>query len=259
MRTLTLGQKPVRMAVAGAIGLAVVAGGAVVADAATGTVRTSGANLTVRTGPGTAYGSVGTVSKGQKVNIICQTYGSTVRGTYGTSNIWDKIGTGRYVSDAYIYTGSDGMVAPKCGGGSTNPAPTGAIKDDYPYRGATSGVDRWNFYKGQCTSFAAWRVNHNLGIKFSNQYKGQHWGNANHWDNAARAAGIPVSGTPHVGDIAVRNSGTWGHVAYVAKVNRDGSFMVEEYNHVRPDTYSYRKATKGEGSHQFSQFIHFRR
>lgn len=162
------------------------------------------------------------------------------------------------MSDAYVHTGSDGFVAPKCGG-STNPAPTGAIKDDYLYQGATSGVDKWNFYKGQCTSFAAWRVNHNLGLPFHNYFKGQHWGNAHNWDNAARAAGIPVSSTPRVGDIAVRNSGTWGHVAYVAKVNRDGSFMVEEYNHVRADTYSYRLATRGEGSHQFSQFVHFKR
>ena len=137
--------------------------------------------------------------------------------------------------------------------------PSSAIKDDYPYRGATSGVDRWNFYKGQCTSFAAWRVNHNLGVSFSNSYKGQHWGNANHWDNAARAAGIPVTGTPRVGDIAVRNSGTWGHVAYVAKVNSNGTFYVEEYNHVRSDTYSYRLSSRGEGSSQFSQFIHFKR
>ena len=68
-----------------------------------------------------------------------------------------------------------------------------------------------------------------------------------------------MSSTPRVGDIAVRDSGTWGHVAYVAKVNADGSFMVEEYNHVRPDTYSYRKATRGEGSHQFSEFIRFKR
>ena len=40
---------------------------------------------------------------------------------------------------------------------------------------------------------------------------------------------------------------------------RDGSFWVEEYNHVRPDTYSYRKATRGEGAHQFSEFIRFKR
>ena len=76
-------------------------------------------------------------------------------------------------------------------------------------------------------------------------FKGVHWGNATNWDNAARAAGIPVYKTPKVGDIAVRDSGTWGHVAYVAKVNADGSFMVEEYNHLRPDTYSYRKAHRG--------------
>ena len=201
-----------------------------------------------------------TIAKGTKVNISCQTYGSTVKGTYGTSNIWDKIGSGRYVSDAYVYTGSDGRVAPSCG--STPPSnpgtPSGVIGNNYPYSGQTSGVDPWNFYKGQCTSFAAWRVRHNLGVAFSNSYKGQHWGNAEHWDNAARAAGIPVYKSPKVGDIAVRSSGTWGHVAYVAKVNSDGSFMVEEYNHVRSDTYSYRRATKGTGSEQFSDFIRFK-
>jgi surface antigen len=260
MRTPKLNQKPVRLALAGAIGLSVVAGGAAIADAASGTVRTSGTSLSVRSGPGTGYAKVATLAKGTRVEISCQTTGTTVKGTYGTSNIWDKIGSGRYVSDAYVYTGSDGRVAPTCGGSTPgNPGTPSAVKDDYPYRGATSGVDRWNFYKGQCTSFAAWRVNHNLGLGFSNSYKGQHWGNANHWDNAARAAGIPVSGTPRVGDIAVRNSGTWGHVAYVAKVNSDGSFSVEEYNHVRSDTYSYRRATRGEGSDQFSQFIHFKR
>jgi surface antigen len=249
-----------RVGTASVLGLGSVVGLGLAADAATGRVRTGGDHLVVRSGPGTGYAKVGRVSSGTKLDIICQARGTTVKGRYGTSNLWDKIGPNRFVSDAFVYTGSDGRVAPLCkGSGSTNPAPTGAIKDDYPYRGATSGVDRWNFYKGQCTSFAAWRVNHNLGVAFHNHYKGVHWGNAENWDNAARAAGIPVSSTPRVGDIAVRSSGTWGHVAYVAKVNADGSFMVEEYNHVRPDTYSYRKATRGEGSHQFSQFIHFTR
>jgi surface antigen len=257
MRMSTITRKPVRLALAGAIGLSVVAGGAAIADAATGTIRTSGATLTVRSGPGTSYQAVATLKKGAKVDISCQTYGSTVKGTYGTSNIWDKVGTGRYVADAYVYTGRDGFVAPKCGG--STPAPSGTVKDDYPYRGVGTGVDPWNFYKGQCTSFAAWRVNHNLGIRFSNSYKGQHWGNAEHWDNAARAAGIPVHKTPKVGDIAVRSSGTYGHVAYVAKVNSDGTFMVEEYNHVRSDTYSYRKAHRGADSDGFTDFIRFKR
>ncbi|MGN7246770.1 CHAP domain-containing protein [Janibacter anophelis] len=133
-------------------------------------------------------------------------------------------------------------------------------RDDYPYRGATSGIDRWNFYKGQCTSFAAWTVVSRLGIKdFSNQYGGGRFGNAINWDNNARAVGIPVYSTPRAGDIAVRNSGTYGHVAFVTKVNADGSFQVDEYNHVRADTYSHRRATRGTGSHQFDRFIRFKR
>jgi surface antigen len=250
--------KPGRLAVASLAGLGLAGGIAVAANAATGTVHTSAAKLTVRSGPGTGYQAVTSLRRGTKVTISCQTTGTTVRGTYGTSNIWDKVGSGRYVSDAYVYTGSDGRVAPKCGGSHPG-TPSGVIGNNYPYKGQGTGVDPWNFYKGQCTSFAAWRVRHNLGVTFSNSYKGQHWGNAEHWDNAARAAGIPVYKSPRVGDIAVRSSGTWGHVAYVAKVNGDGSFMVEEYNHVRSDTYSYRKATRGTGSEQFSDFIRFKR
>jgi surface antigen len=249
-----------RAAVASVLGLGSVVGLGLTADAASGHVRTGGDNLVVRSGPGTSYAKVGRVSSGTRLDIICQTRGTTVKGRYGTSSWWDKIGQNRYVSDAFVHTGSDGRVAPLCtGGGSTSPVPAGAVRDDYPYRGATSGVDRWNFYKSQCTSFAAWRVNHNLGIGFHNHYRGVRWSNAHNWDNAARSVGVPVHSTPRAGDIAVRNSGSYGHVAYVAKVNTDGSFMVEEYNWTRPDTYSYRRATRGEGSSQFSSFIRFRR
>jgi hypothetical protein len=36
-----------------------------------------------------------------------------VTGTYGTSSLWDFIGSG-YVADAFVSTGSDGWVAPEC-------------------------------------------------------------------------------------------------------------------------------------------------
>ena len=78
-----------------------------------GTVNTAGAALTVRAKPSTDAASVGTVADGQKVTITCQINGSTVTGTYGTTSLWDFIGTG-YVSDAYVNTGSDGQVAPTC-------------------------------------------------------------------------------------------------------------------------------------------------
>ncbi|MEU7801731.1 metalloendopeptidase [Micromonospora arborensis] len=81
-----------------------------------GTVDTSGTPLTVRSGPGTGYASVGTVADGTRVTIACQTSGTTVTGTYGTSSIWDRIGSGRYIADAYVYTGHDGYIpnVPRC-------------------------------------------------------------------------------------------------------------------------------------------------
>ncbi|MEV1143079.1 peptidoglycan DD-metalloendopeptidase family protein [Micromonospora sp. NPDC049799] len=81
-----------------------------------GTVNTSGTALTVRSGPGTGYDAVGTVADGTRVTIYCQTSGTSVTGTYGTSSIWDRIGTGRYIADAYVYTGHDGYIpnVPRC-------------------------------------------------------------------------------------------------------------------------------------------------
>ncbi|SCL69568.1 M23 family metallopeptidase [Micromonospora chersina] len=82
-----------------------------------GTVNTtSGVALTVRSGPGTGYSAVGTVADGASVTIYCQTSGTSVTGTYGTSSIWDRIGSGRYISDAYVYTGYDGYIpgVPRC-------------------------------------------------------------------------------------------------------------------------------------------------
>lgn len=76
-------------------------------------VNTSGAPLTVRSGPGTGYRAVGSVADGATIRIRCQKRGQTITGTYGTSSLWDYIGTG-YVADAYVLTGSDGQVAPTC-------------------------------------------------------------------------------------------------------------------------------------------------
>jgi hypothetical protein len=79
----------------------------------TGTVNTSGIALTVRSSASTSGTAVGSVADGSKVKITCQKSGTSVTGTYGTTALWDFIGTG-YVSDAYVSTGSDGQVAPTC-------------------------------------------------------------------------------------------------------------------------------------------------
>jgi len=76
-------------------------------------VNTAGAALTVRAGASTGSSAVGSVADGARITIRCQKRGQSVTGTYGTSTLWDNIGTG-YVADAFISTGSDGQVAPTC-------------------------------------------------------------------------------------------------------------------------------------------------
>jgi murein DD-endopeptidase MepM/ murein hydrolase activator NlpD len=78
-----------------------------------GTVNTSGAPLTVRAGASTSTSAIGSIADGSHVTITCQKHGQTISGTYGTTNLWDDIGNG-FVSDAYVYTGADGQVAPTC-------------------------------------------------------------------------------------------------------------------------------------------------
>ncbi|MEU5973125.1 peptidase [Streptomyces sp. NPDC047315] len=73
-----------------------------------------GVALKVRSGPGTQYDHVRTLPVGASVRIFCQKPGQAVKGPYGTSRIWDNIGNGEFVSDAYVRTGSDGYVAIRC-------------------------------------------------------------------------------------------------------------------------------------------------
>ncbi|WP_033310394.1 SH3 domain-containing protein [Streptomyces iakyrus] len=91
---------------------------AVTADAATTAVRyysvAPGVRVNVRSGPGTNYTVVRVLSEGAKVPIYCQSPGTTVTGPYGTTNIWDNINNGQYISDAYVNTGSDGYIRPRC-------------------------------------------------------------------------------------------------------------------------------------------------
>ncbi|TVT18322.1 hypothetical protein FNH05_35585 [Amycolatopsis rhizosphaerae] len=107
-----------RMAAAIAMTAAAVLAGAAPALAAAGTVHTdSGLPLTVRAAPSTSASAVGSVANGTAVTIGCQSNGETVTGKYGTSDIWDYLpASNGYVSDTYVYTGSDGRVAPDCAG-----------------------------------------------------------------------------------------------------------------------------------------------
>lgn len=71
---------------------------------------------------------------------------------------------------------------------------------------------------GQCTWLAA-SMKGNVPI----------WGNAENWDDAARAAGITVSDNPIVGSLGISRLGN--HVVVVTTVNGDGTITVEEGNY----------------------------
>jgi Bacterial SH3 domain len=81
-------------------------------------VLTDGVN--VRTGPGTTFPSLGTISTGNQVMVVCVVDGQTVDGPKGPTNKWVKItGTNPagFVTDQYVDTGAaigDPKVIPVC-------------------------------------------------------------------------------------------------------------------------------------------------
>lgn len=112
----------------------------------------------------------------------------------------------------------------------------------YPYQSASHcgcQADPWGFYKRQCTSYVAWKLNES-GKSFSNGMVGPNgksgwFGNAGNWDDNASGIGFLVNYTPLVGSIAVweansGGAGTAGHVARVEKVNSNGSVDISEFN-----------------------------
>lgn len=84
--------------------------------------------------------------------------------------------------------------------------------------------DPWKYDVRNCTSYVAWRVNDMYQINLRG------WGDAKNWSAMAQKQGFVVNNSPKTGDIAVWNSGRYGHVAFVTSVNLDGSVNVEQYN-----------------------------
>ena len=121
----------------------------------------------------------------------------------------------------------------------------------YPWANApfpNSIPDPWGMYQRQCVSYTAWKV-YKSG-RYMPYWGGR--GNANQWDDNARAAGIPVDGNPRVGDIAVSNAGYYGHVMYVEAVYDDGTIYVSQYNAGWDGRYSEARISVGN-----LVFIHF--
>lgn len=113
----------------------------------------------------------------------------------------------------------------------------------------TGNASTNNTYEyGFCTFWAAQR-REEIGRAIPNN-----WGDAHSWDEGASLAEYLVDHTPVVGAIMQSNAGGLGHVAFVEKVNPDGTWEVSEMNVKGWDILSSRTFTAAQA--QDYNFIH---
>ena len=145
----------------------------------TGKVNSHGIPLNKRTGPGTSYPAVGAVPDGSTVTIVCQTSGTTVTGNYGPTSLWDRLEDNTYVSDAWIFTGTNNMVAPPC---NLTPLPPGGTVQAAIQQRLDRFVSDWagkylnygDTVPDQCFSVAQAWSNKYLGLpEFTCEYAGE--------------------------------------------------------------------------------------
>jgi uncharacterized protein YraI len=175
--------------------------------AATGTVQASG-GLLIRSGPGTGYSTVGSLANGTSITITCQTTGTTVNGNWGPTNVWDRLPSGGYVSDGFVYTGSNGRVAPDCSSSRAN----NAVAWYEARLGSTA-------YEGYC-EMAAENAYGRTGIYASAMAD---------WNDAV------ARGTAHYGDLnAPRGALVFWNISYpyghVGISRGDGTFVATSVN-----------------------------
>jgi surface antigen len=122
--------------------------------------------------------------------------------------------------------------------------------NDYPYPTSSTCplgcvIDPWSFYKRECTSFVAWRLNNDNGMAFTNNA----YGDASNWGNHAAQLGYTVNMTPAPGAVAWWSS---GHVAWVESVS-GSNVTIEEYNF----NYNHNYNRRTIAANSVSGYIHF--
>jgi surface antigen len=126
------------------------------------------------------------------------------------------------------------------------PGRTADGNNTYPWDAVTPApgvynVDPVRFFYGECTSYAAWKVNELMGgsptdIIFDNNFGGHTKGNGGEWKSAWEASGWTVSTVPKVDSVAWwgpnggAGVGAAGHVGWVDEITEDGRVIISEYN-----------------------------
>ncbi|WP_461049957.1 IPT/TIG domain-containing protein [Terrabacter koreensis] len=177
-------------------------------------------------------------------------------GTAGANSALRVLGTG----NAAVYVASTVTWAVTGGSAPQNWTCYSRATQNCINRFGYYGQRAWNYpvdaWGNNCTNYSAYRLSLN-GIRNPGNL-----GNAESWDNNARAKGFAVDQSPRVGDIAQWNS---NHVAYVDWVSADGNqIAISESGYggtVLGRTYtsmSGRRIIARTSSSWPSNFIHFR-
>jgi peptidoglycan hydrolase CwlO-like protein len=109
--------------------------------------------------------------------------------------------------------------------------------------GQDTVIDNWGMYNRECVSYTAYKVHMDF-LAGRTSHDMPYWGgsgNANQWDDNARAAGISVDSNPTPGSIAISNAGTYGHAMYVEQVGTvsgQQAVYVSQYNQQLNGQYS---------------------
>lgn len=174
-------------------------------------------NVNVRSGPGTNYPSIGGFNEGQQITIIGSLNGD-----------WYKVrGANRHdgsIIEGYSHKDYVSITPPV---NPDNPAPNLYSNS---YNKSKNPFAQSNLF-GQCTWYAWGRANEITGKNLPCR------GDAKTWYSVASSNGYSVGSTPRKNSIAVWSKGTYGHVAYVEKVEGN-SVTITESNWDRT-TYSY--------------------
>lgn len=198
-------------------------------------LKVSGSTSTSTSGStssNTSTTSYYTVKSGDSLSAIAAKYGTTYK----------KIMQLNGLSDYFIYPGQRLKVS---GSSSTS---GGSTSSGTSYK--TPVFNHSNLYDwGQCT----WHVFNRraqIGKGIST-----YWWNANNWDNAAPQDGYTVDRKPTVGSILQTDAGYYGHVAFVERVNSDGSVYVSEMNYsAAPGVKTFRTVPASQVANH--KFIH---
>lgn len=177
---------------------------------------------TTATATAPSLGETHVVQTGETLDIIAANYGVTPQDIINANNL-----NGYLVAPSQTLTipsGSDNTTAP-----SIDAGPNGAENAPSTSGSGSPTFNHQNLYDwGQCT----WHVFNRRAE--TGQPISTYWYNAENWADNAAGDGYTVDHNPSAGSIMQTYEGPVGHVAYVERVNSDGSILVSEMNYSTP-------------------------